>query len=378
MRCIYCKEEKNSTDFSNREHVIPAGIGTFGAGIRTPTLINLVCNTCNQAMGNDLETPCIRETYLELYRSGAIGTLRYQNPKLESKQIKRSQFIDLRAVITKDAKDKYLVTLTTGNNTSNYQNSVNFRQDDEGDHWEAYSYDYLLKNRELLKSLREKSLTLKNKENSINIIYVSEESLIKIKHLLDSVGYKASLNLESNPIGNQLPSKGQIPIEISLTINDVFFRFLAKIAFNYFVKYALSKLPIDIYDKAIDELRYYIRFGMKYKDLDFTPIHNPRILGQDKNIRFPNCFHLICIEYKDNRFRAYINLYNSAGYELNLFKHSNATNGYFIGHHFDFIHKNVRPITLIKNIQKKGIILVSNLTRTFPKIKIIKPKIFLP
>jgi hypothetical protein len=57
-RCIYCLEEKEDKAF-NREHVVPQAFGTFDS--RTPVL-ECVCQSCNGALGRELDEKLARDS----------------------------------------------------------------------------------------------------------------------------------------------------------------------------------------------------------------------------------------------------------------------------------------------------------------------------
>jgi hypothetical protein len=377
MKCIYCNKDEKQASFNSREHVIPAAIGTFGAGDKTPTLINMVCDECNQKMGDELETSCIRTSYLELFRSGALGTLRYQDHHLKSKKIKKSAFLDIRAIHNTGIGDKLSLVLDSNDRRIDLQNSISFKQNDNGK-WETYSLDYLIKNKELLKRLNETRNALKNKEDSLFFVHDSKKSLEQMVSLLETTGFKFKIKDSNGTIYDLVDQDGQILTEISTIFNDLFYRFIAKIAFNYFVKYVLNELSVDIFDKSIDKLRRFIRYGEKNEEIRITPTDKPKLHGQNKRVKYPNCFHMVCVEGTNGKFCAYVNLYNSIGYELELFEYPNIKNDYFIGHHFDFIHNDVHRITNIRGLRKKGILVYAKPTNPLPKLVVAKPKIILP
>lgn len=60
MKCIYCLQDKDKNLF-DREHIIPKGLGTFGA--HTPTLINKVCKACNGSLGKTIDNPLCRSGF---------------------------------------------------------------------------------------------------------------------------------------------------------------------------------------------------------------------------------------------------------------------------------------------------------------------------
>jgi hypothetical protein len=382
MKCIYCSQEKNAKDFSSKEHVIPDALGTFGAGANTPTLINCVCKECNQYFGNKLEVACIRYSYLELFRSGLFGTLKYQDPKIKPKAIKTSSFLDIKAAHNKEMKDKLSLTLHTENKSIDLENSISFRLDETGDQWAQHDFQYLKNHPELVKELKQKLSSLTNKTDAIYIVCDSDETLKTISDFLQAAGFDFKPSGKINPIEDILPSEGSLLTEITIKMDARFYRFIAKIAFNYFVKYACDNLHINIHDKSIDGLRAFIREGKKYEhESSFKPISESKIKGQDDRARFPNCFHLVCLENINGALNAYVNLYNSIGYSFVLFRANTVASDYCIGHHFDFIHKEVGLVTFYQKLKTRlyniGILPVLEKT-SLPGIKSYKRRIVLP
>ncbi|HMJ10624.1 MAG TPA: HNH endonuclease [Polyangiaceae bacterium] len=57
--CIYCRASKPDAAFSKVEHVVPQSFGRFEGNL---TLINVVCDDCNEFFGNELELYLARDT----------------------------------------------------------------------------------------------------------------------------------------------------------------------------------------------------------------------------------------------------------------------------------------------------------------------------
>jgi len=52
MKCVYCVEDKPLSSFTKVEHVMPQSFGLFTNNL---TLVNTVCDDCNQYFGDNLE-----------------------------------------------------------------------------------------------------------------------------------------------------------------------------------------------------------------------------------------------------------------------------------------------------------------------------------
>src|SRR4051812_40026396 len=59
LRCIYCDKTEKEVKFTKSEHVLPRLLGAFD---EDPTLVGLVCDTCNSEVLNPLETKFKEDT----------------------------------------------------------------------------------------------------------------------------------------------------------------------------------------------------------------------------------------------------------------------------------------------------------------------------
>lgn len=59
IQCIYCQEDKPTSAYKKVEHVIPQSFGRFENNF---TLRRLVCDSCNQFLGDNLELDLARDT----------------------------------------------------------------------------------------------------------------------------------------------------------------------------------------------------------------------------------------------------------------------------------------------------------------------------
>ena len=60
MKCVYCVEDKPLSSFTKVEHVMPQSFGLFTNNF---TLVNIVCDDCNQYFGDNLEIVMARDTF---------------------------------------------------------------------------------------------------------------------------------------------------------------------------------------------------------------------------------------------------------------------------------------------------------------------------
>src|SRR4051812_21528773 len=59
-KCIYCQVERSNEFYSKAEHVLPQSFGKFRQNL---TLHEVVCDFCNQHLGDHLETYLGRDTF---------------------------------------------------------------------------------------------------------------------------------------------------------------------------------------------------------------------------------------------------------------------------------------------------------------------------
>lgn len=59
IECIYCRENKPTSSYTKVDHVLPQSFGKFENNL---TLIRLVCDSCNQFFGDNVELALARDT----------------------------------------------------------------------------------------------------------------------------------------------------------------------------------------------------------------------------------------------------------------------------------------------------------------------------
>jgi hypothetical protein len=60
VKCVYCVEDKPLSSFTKIEHVMPQSFGLFANNF---TLVNSVCDDCNQYFGDNLQIVMARDTF---------------------------------------------------------------------------------------------------------------------------------------------------------------------------------------------------------------------------------------------------------------------------------------------------------------------------
>lgn len=71
MKCVYCLQDKSPTAFTKAEHVIPQSFDVFKNNL---TLIDLVCDDCNQLFGN-IDSACNKKTGYSSPVSNFLSTI---------------------------------------------------------------------------------------------------------------------------------------------------------------------------------------------------------------------------------------------------------------------------------------------------------------
>jgi hypothetical protein len=77
IECVYCRKEKPPSAYTEAEHVLPQSFGKFKKNF---TLIRLVCDECNQFLGDNVELLLARDT-LEGQSRADFGLKKARNYK---------------------------------------------------------------------------------------------------------------------------------------------------------------------------------------------------------------------------------------------------------------------------------------------------------
>lgn len=240
ITCIYCLENKESRDFSKREHVMPESFGKFGNNL---TLIEKVCDDCNKFFADNLELFLARDTY-------EGSTLRFEHQVKDPEQFK-----------TIGRKSRLITKVAEGPNKGIFvfrefsENSKSIALNpcpQVGFLKENGDYDYYLLDQLPQKGQLEHSDYKLNYPNSIRLL---ECDMKQAEKALAERGFRVKFGEgKINPIQAAI---GMV-CEIEGEIDDVIFRAMAKIAFNYFAHWQSTDFLIQ---KDFSAIRNYIRWN---------------------------------------------------------------------------------------------------------------------
>ena len=59
IECIYCRENRLTSSYTKADHVLPQSFGKFENNL---TLKRLICDSCNQFFGDNVELAFARDT----------------------------------------------------------------------------------------------------------------------------------------------------------------------------------------------------------------------------------------------------------------------------------------------------------------------------
>lgn len=237
-KCIYCQENKDSDHFRSVEHVIPQSFGRFENNL---TLINKVCDTCNGYFGKHLDLHLARDTMEGRARvfHGVIEPEDFRSSRNSRITVKVKEGPYKGAYVYQD----YLPETDTVGIKPCPQ--VGFLMH-SGD-YEYYLLDQIPTKTKLLEEGYNPSTT-----RSVRSIGVDpNEAKIKLaeKHI----------NFENQTNINDPPSEsGKLLCEIQTTVDQIIFRAISKIAFNYLAYFhdvAFLNHP------SFDVMRRFIRYA---------------------------------------------------------------------------------------------------------------------
>lgn len=237
--CIYCREVKPASEYTKVEHVIPQSFGTFRENF---TLLDLVCDECNQFFGDNLEVALARDT-LEGHSRVDLGV---RTPADFRHGGRRSR---IRIKVAEGAlKGAYVYrdySPTEGAVTLHPVPQVGFRQTGSGD----YAY-YPLDHPPTEQELDELDIDLQHPE-SIRAFSVEVEELSE---------WLAARGIPFQLRGNLAYSRETTSLlcEVESTIDQTIKRATAKIAFNYLAYWEAGDF---VRQASFDHIREFVRNG---------------------------------------------------------------------------------------------------------------------
>ena len=253
MKCIYCLRDKTKEAFTKAEHVLPQSFGRFQDNL---TLIDTVCDECNQYFGNNLELHLARNSLegLDRYQHGIKQVADYKSLGSKSKMIIRleeGEFKGAYAYLAYSEEHKSFVPKPLP--------QIGFLNR------KSRCYDYFLLDK-IPARLEDYDLS-----NPKGIIFHGDPDLIRNKLKEKSIPFK---------LGGELPPterRTHIDVMTRWTCDAEILRTIAKIAFNYFAYWEGSSTALR---DNFNVIRQYIRYGGRADYPLVLPTNDP-ILGDE-------------------------------------------------------------------------------------------------
>jgi hypothetical protein len=297
MKCIYCLEDKPSTCFKKTEHVLPQSFGKFRNNF---TLNKIVCDSCNEFFGNHLEILLGRDTLEGIERF----VHKVKKPK-EFKSIGKKSRISVK-VNDGPFKGAYAYqeySENEGNIIIKPLPQIGFKDINA-------EYVYFLLDDIPDKAYLENNFNLKIPK-SIAILGcpfdLAQECLAKKGIMFN---FEGELSPEVDSLGWDC--------EVTVQIDQIIFRAIGKIAFNYLASYAGSKFVLD---SSFHPIRRYIRFGEMQSYPSVIIIDKP-ILGDEPIEGRRRLGHLIILDWSLSKtsYVSRVSLFNYSTYSVVLAK----------------------------------------------------------
>lgn len=294
MICIYCLQDKGKEHFKKVEHVMPQSFGKFEDNI---TLIDTVCDECNQYFGDNLETFLARDTYegIQRHKFNLQVPAEFKTMGKRSKltfRIEEGQMKGAYAYLSYSEFDNDVVLKPL--------QQVGFKKSGLSE------YDFFT-----IKEL--------NKVNIDNYDLKEQESIIlfrispiEAREVLKSIGinnfnYSGEKRLE--------PGQPDCLCKIEGTIDEKILRGVCKIAFNYL---AYCEGRDFVLNKCFDEIRKFILNGDR-PQRKFINIEDETLLTEEIEKGMNVVGHFITTEWIDKRtVFARVSLLNVFFYQIVL------------------------------------------------------------
>lgn len=324
MRCIYCLEDRPHGAFIKAEHVIPQSMGVFENNL---TLHDIVCDDCNQYLGDTIE--------LVLGRGSYEALLRVRYGVQPSTKLRKLQHTRVRLTLPRDDEWHGLVIELVPEGTGHAfvpVPQVGLRTSDE----EPYSFV-------VEEDLQRESSALPPgpySERGILIVSNSAEVQARLIALLENRGIHFK-ERDDGPVPGQ-PSELALT-EITVRMDRTLMRCAAKIAFNYL---AHREGRDFVLQQSFDTVRDFIRHGAG-TTYPLVVADDQPILADDFIDRRQTNGHLLTISWAaDGRsIVGQVSLFNHTRYCVSLARrYSGIWRPLRHGHHFSIETRKVSPL----------------------------------
>ncbi|MEN6320914.1 MAG: HNH endonuclease [Syntrophaceae bacterium] len=298
MKYVYCVEDKPLSSFTKIEHVIPQSFGLFANNF---TLVNIVCDVCNQYFGDNLEIVMARDTF--------EGASRFE---FELKSPKEFKSLGKRSRVTIKIAEGECKGAYAYREYSKEQDKIivkpvpkiGFLKN------EPSEYEYYLLDQIPSKSyLDENGFDLKP-TTAIRALGIDVGTA---RQVLSEKGIKFAYQGEAGPSEN--PKEDWL-CEVDALIDSTIFRTVAKIAFNYLAYWEGRDFLLN---SAFDQSRGFIRYGKK-ADYPLVMVDDNPILRDEPIEGRRRLGHIITVNWASDKISivSQISLFNWASYRISL------------------------------------------------------------
>ena len=298
MKCVYCVEDKPISSFTKVEHVMPQSFGLFTNNF---TLINIVCDDCNQYFGDNLEIVMARDTF--------EGASRFEFELKSAKEFKslgkRSRMII--KIVEGECKGTYAYR-----EYSEEQDKIVIKPVPQIGFLkkEPAEYEYYL-----LDQIPPKSYLDENKFNMKNprAIRAFGIDVDTARQVLSEKGIKFEYQGEAGPSEN--PKEDWL-CKVDALIDSIIFRNVAKIAFNYLAFWEGRDFLLH---QSFDPVRNFIRYD-KQVEYPLVRVDDNPILGDEPVEGRRRLGHIVTVNWAEDRISivSQISLFNWASYRVSL------------------------------------------------------------
>jgi len=298
MKCVYCVEDKPLSSFTKVEHVMPQSFGLFTNNL---TLVNTVCDDCNQYFGDNLEIVMARDTF----EGASRFEFELKTPKAFKSLGKRSR---MRIKIAEgECKGAYVYR-----EYSKEQDKIVIKPVPQIGFLknEPAEYEYFLLDQIPHRSyLDENGFDMKH-PRGIKAFGIDVDTA---RQILSEKGIKFEYQGEAGPSEN--PKEDWL-CKVDGLIDSTIFRTVAKIAFNYLAYWEGRDFLLH---QSFDPLRIFIRYG-KQAEYPLVRVDDNPILGDEPVEGRRRLGHIVTVNWAADRISivSQISLFNWASYRISL------------------------------------------------------------
>lgn len=325
MKCIYCKEDKSSTEFKKREHIIPQCFGKFRSNL---VLKNIVCDDCNQLFGDTIELFWGRDSFesLERLRQGIKSKGNLKRKFKTKSKVYKGKFKGA-IVKEKELSDSGQILVEKV-----LQAGFFHPQDNEYHYFEIGHIPSK-------KKLEEDGYQIIGKM----VMLIAEGNELDL--LIDEL-HKNGINVKSeSELIIEADQNEEVQVETEITLDRVIMRGISKIAFNYLAYVAGKQFCLSDHFNGIRKfIRYNEGESQKFIAVNQSPIlYDDQVCGK-LGAKITEG-HIITVGWNKKSIVSKISLFNTATYGVKI---CDSYNGIWIpiksGHHFDNENKEVSKL----------------------------------